>query len=54
MTLPYNQKLITCLATTVSVSRDSNWTITLTSGFFPIKIENICLFKAIKKTQKRL
>ena len=33
----------------LSVSRESNWIITLTSGFFQIKIENICLFKLIKK-----
>ena len=41
-------------ATTVSVSRECNCIITLTSGFFQIKIENICLFKLIKKTRKRL
>ena len=33
----------------MSVSRESNWIITLTSGFFQIKIENICLFRLIKK-----
>ena len=33
----------------MSVSRESNWIITLTSGFFQIKIENICLFRPIKK-----
>ena len=33
----------------MSVSRECNWIITLTSGFFQIKIENICLFKLIKK-----
>ena len=48
-TLLYNQKLITCQETTVSVSRERNWIITLTLGFFQIKIENICLFRLIKK-----
>ena len=33
----------------MSVSRESNWIITLTSGFFQFKIENICLFRLIKK-----
>ena len=33
----------------MSVSRESNWIITLTSGFFQIKIENISLFRLIKK-----
>ena len=33
----------------MSVSRECNWIITLTSGFFQIKIENICLFRVIKK-----
>ena len=33
----------------MSVSRECNWIITLTSGFFQIKIENICLFRLIKK-----
>ena len=42
---PSNQKLITCWAT--NVSRECNWIITPTSGFFQIKIENIYLFKII-------
>ena len=33
----------------MSVSRESNWILTLTSGFFQFKIENICLFRLIKK-----
>ena len=42
---PSNQKLITCWAT--NVSRECNWIITPTLGFFQIKIENIYLFKII-------
>ena len=38
----------------MSVSRESNWIITLTSGFFQIKIENICLFRLIKNMETSL
>ena len=51
-----NQQMIPFPITRNS-SRDKhecNWIITLTSGFFQIKIENICLLKLIKKTRKRL
>ena len=38
----------------MSVSRESNWIITLTSGFFQIKVENICLFRLIKNMETSL